>query len=271
VAPHRSFAGKTVVVTGAGGGIGRALCLRFGRAGAHIAALDIDSTGLETLERELADAGVDVSTHTCDVADLARCRDTVRTIEERFGGIDVLINNAGITHRSPFVRTELSVYQRLMAVNFFGALNCTKACLDALLRHKGLIIVISSVAGFSPLLARSGYSASKYALHGFFETLRCELAGPGVRVMIVCPGFTTTQIERRALDGAGESAGYPETGLGKMSSPEEVADAIYRGARSERRLLVLSPLGRLVRLLSRFAPATYERAMTRRFQRELIP
>ncbi len=266
---ERSFEGQVAVVTGAAGGIGRALCLRFGRAGARIAPLDRDAAGIAALTRELAETGIEAKPITCDVADPAQCTSALRVIEEHFGGVDVLINNAGITHRSPFTRTDISVYERIMAVNFFGSLHCTKAALDSLLLRKGMIIVISSVAGFSPLLGRSGYSASKYALNGFFETLRCELAGHGVRVMIVCPGFTATNIERSAMDGSGGRAGYPQSGLGKMRSPEQVADAVYRAARSGKRLLVLSPLGRLVQILSRFAPASYARAMSRRFRHEL--
>ncbi|MCZ6821963.1 MAG: SDR family oxidoreductase [Deltaproteobacteria bacterium] len=268
---ERSFDGKVVVVTGAAAGIGRALCLRFGRAGARVAPLDRDAAGLEALVRELAQAGIDAIPAACDVSQPNQCRSALAVIEKRLGGIDVLINNAGITHRSAFTRTDISVYERIMAVNFFGSLHCTKAALDSLLKRKGMIIVISSIAGFSPLLGRSGYSASKHALNGFFETLRCELAGHGVQVMIVCPGFTATSIERNALDGSGGRAGYPESGLGKMASPKQVADAIYRGAASGKRLLVLSPLGRVVRLLSRFAPTTYARAMSRRFRRELDP
>ena len=266
---ERSFEGKVIVVTGAAGGIGRALCLRFGRAGARVAPLDRDAAGIEKLGRELAEAGIEAKPGTCDVADPAQCSSSLRAIEEQLGGVDVLINNAGITHRSPFTRTDISVYERIMAVNFFGALHCTRAAMDSLLQRKGMIIAISSVLGFSPLLARSGYCASKYALNGFFETLRCELADQGVQVMIVCPGFTATDIERNALDGSGGRAGYPESDMGRMASPEQVADAVYRGAISGKRLLVLSPLGRLIQVLSRIAPATYARAMSRRFRHEL--
>jgi len=266
---QRVFKGKIVIVTGGASGIGRALCLRFGREGARIGALDRDAAGCEVLARELAEAGIEAETRGCDVTDPDQCAAALRAVEARFGGIDVLVNNAGISHRSLFAKTELSVYKRIMDVNFFGALHCTKAALDPLLERKGLIIVISSIAGFSPLLGRSGYSASKYALHGFFETLRCEIAQRGVRVMMVCPGFTATNIEHNALDGSGGPAGYPQSRLGRMSSPEQVADAIYRGACAGKRLLVLSPLGHLARLVSRFAPRYYERVITRRFRVEL--
>ena len=220
----RTFEGKVVVVTGAASGIGRALCFRFGREGARIGALDRDAAGCKALARELAGAKIEAEARNCDVTDPEHCAAALRAIEARFGGIDVLINNAGISHRSPVAKTELSVYKRIMDVNFFGALHCTKAALDPLLERKGLIIVISSIAGFSPLLGRSGYSASKYALHGFFETLRCEIAHRGVRVMLVCPGFTATNIEHNALDGSGGRAGYPQSRLGRMAREPETSD-----------------------------------------------
>jgi NAD(P)-dependent dehydrogenase (short-subunit alcohol dehydrogenase family) len=269
LAANGSFERKVVVVTGAAGGIGRALCFRFGLAGAHIAALDQDAAGIEALAQALTEAGIEATAQVCDVTDPDQCRETMRTVEERFGGVDLLINNAGITQRSRFAETEISVYQKVMAVNFFGSLYCTKAALDSLLARKGMIIVTSSVAGFTPLLGRSGYAASKHALHGLFETLRCELASQGVRVMIVCPGFTATNIERNALDGSGRPNPRPQSRFGRQAAPEEVADAVYRGACSGKRLLVLSPVGRLARLLSRLSPAAYERAMSRRFRVEL--
>jgi NAD(P)-dependent dehydrogenase (short-subunit alcohol dehydrogenase family) len=213
LAADGSFERKVVVVTGAAGGIGQALCLRFGRAGARIAALDRDAAGTDALAQALAKDGIEAAAHACDVTDPDQCRKAMRAVEERFGGVDLLINNAGITQRSRFVETELSVYQEVMAVNFFGSLYCTKAALDSLLARKGMIIVTSSIAGFTPLLGRSGYAASKHALHGLFETLRCELASQGVRVMIVCPGFTATNIEHNALDGSGR--GLPRRVLGK--------------------------------------------------------
>jgi NAD(P)-dependent dehydrogenase (short-subunit alcohol dehydrogenase family) len=271
LAADGSFERKVVVVTGAAGGIGRALCFRFGRAGAHIAALDQDAAGTDALAQALAEDGIEAAAHVCDVTNPDQCKETMRAVEERFGGVDVLINNAGITQRSRFEETEISVYQKVMAVNFFGSLYCTKAALDSLRARRGMIIVTSSVAGFTPLLGRSGYAASKHALHGLFETLRCELASQGVRVMIVCPGFTATNIERSALDGSGRPNPRPQSRFGRQAAPEEVADAVYRGACSGKRMLVLSPVGRLARLLSRLSPAAYERAMSRRFRVELEP
>jgi NAD(P)-dependent dehydrogenase (short-subunit alcohol dehydrogenase family) len=266
---RRRFEGRIVVVTGAGGGIGRALARRFAQAGARVGVLDRDAEAVAALAGELAAAGVPALGQPCDVADREQCEAAIRAVERRFGGVDVLVNNAGITHRSPFLDTEVAVFRRVMDVNYFGALHCTKAALPTLLARRGLVIVVSSVAGLAPLLGRSGYCASKHALHGLFATLRCELRERGVHVMLVCPGFTATNIERNALDGHGLQAGHPQSRWGRLATPEAVAEAIYRGARGGRRLVVLSPAGRAARLLAAVAPGLYERAMSRAFRVEL--
>jgi NAD(P)-dependent dehydrogenase (short-subunit alcohol dehydrogenase family) len=255
-----------VVVTGAAGGIGRALCLRFGRAGNRIGALDRDTAGIERLTGDLEAAGIETFPQLCDVTDPESCNGAIASVEERFGGVDILINNAGITHRSPFIETDPSVYRRVMDVNFFGALHCTKAAIDTLLERRGLVVVIASVAGFSPLPERTGYCASKYALRGFFDTLRCELEDRGVRVLVVCPGFTATEIERNALDGQGGPAKHPQSRVGRLAAPDSVADAVYRGAQSGRRMLVLSGVGRTAYLLTRIAPSLHKRVVSRLFR-----
>jgi NAD(P)-dependent dehydrogenase (short-subunit alcohol dehydrogenase family) len=264
-----AFKNKTVVITGATGGMGRALCRRFGRAGAKIALLDLYREPLEPFAKELEQAGIQTLALPYDVTNERACRAAMQKAIESFGGIDVLINNAGITHRSAFAKTQMRVFRQVMEVNFFGALHCTQAALPALLASRGMIIVMSSIAGFSPLFGRSGYSASKHALHGLFESLRTELSDKGVRVMMVCPGFTATNIEKNALDGDGRPTTHPRSTTGRIATPEEVAEAIYRGAEKNKRLLVLSRVGKLAYFVSRFFPAYYERAMAKRLRQEL--
>jgi NAD(P)-dependent dehydrogenase (short-subunit alcohol dehydrogenase family) len=263
------FKNKTVAITGAAGGMGRALCRRFGQAGAKIALLDLHRETLESFAKELEQAGINALALSCDVTDEPACRVAMQKIAESFGGIDVLINNAGITHRSAFAKTQMQVFRQVMEVNFFGTLHCTQAALPALLASRGMIVVMSSIAGFSPLFGRSGYSASKHALHGLFESLRTELSDKGVRVMMVCPGFTATDIEKNALDGDGRPTTHPRSTTGKIATPEKVADAIYRGAVKNKRLLVLSTVGKLAFVISKFFPAYYERAMAKRLKQEL--
>jgi NAD(P)-dependent dehydrogenase (short-subunit alcohol dehydrogenase family) len=203
------------------------------------------------------------------VTDPAACADAVGSAAARFGGLDAVACNAGISQRSLFAETDVAVYRRVMDVNFFGALHVAKPALPWLLERRGLVLVTSSIAGFAPLLGRTGYCASKYALHGLFETLRCELAPRGVDVLIVCPGFTATGIERAALGADGAPADHPQSRVGGQATPEQVADAILRAAERGRRLLVLSPTGHVTRALTRLWPRAYERLMQRALRSEL--
>lgn len=266
---RRDFRGKTVVITGAAGGMGRALAQRFARAGARLALLDLRQDQTDELARELRAGGAECLGLACDVTREDDCRLALAEAAGRLGAVDVLINNAGVTHRSAFAQTEASVFRRVMEVNFFGSLYCAQAALDDLVQRRGLIIVISSLAGFSPLLGRTGYAASKHALHGLFESLRCELKERGVGVLMVCPGFTATGISVNALDGDGRVTRRPQSTVGRLAAPEDVARAVLRAAERDRRLLVLSPVGKLTRLMTRVSPGLYERLMTRSLASEL--
>ncbi|MBI4517780.1 MAG: SDR family oxidoreductase [Deltaproteobacteria bacterium] len=269
MARRRDFSGKVVVVTGAGGGLGAAYSRRFAQAGAKLALLDVNAANVSAVAAELAGRGVDCRALPCDVSDEATCQAAINAVIEHFGGIDVLINNAGITHRSAFADTESVVFHKVMAVNFFGALYCTKAALPSLRRRQGLIIAISSIAGFAPLLGRSGYAAAKHACQGLFSSLRAELAGSGVDVMIVCPGFTATGIGTAALDGDGSVTRHPQSTVGKVASPDNVAAAVLAAASRSQRLLVLTAVGKTTLVLNKIFPALYERIMTRSLRHEL--
>ena len=265
----RDFRDRVVVITGAAGGIGRALSHRFAKSGARLGLADIDGQGVKALCEELAAEGTDCFGFDLDVTDEAACHSAMDSVMKRFGRFDVLINNAGITHRSAFAGTTSKVYSRVMAVNYFGSLYCTQAALDYLIEQKGLIIVISSIAGFSPLLGRTGYAASKHALHGLFDSLRAELREKGVGVTIVCPGFTATNIYKSALDCDGSLTSHPQSNVGAHASPESVAEAVFRAATRSKRLVVLSAVGRLTRFLNKFFPDFYERKMARALRSEL--
>lgn len=266
---QRSFRGKTVVVTGAAGGLGRSLCLRFSAAGARVAALDRDANGLQTLADELAAQGGEIHAQLCDVTDAAACAAAMQAVHARWGGIDVLVNNAGIAHRSALAATRLGVIRRVMEVNFFGAVHCTHAALADLRAARGLVITISSVAGFSPLIGRTGYAASKHALHGFFDSLRAELADDGVDVLLVCPSFIDTGIDQAALGGDGRPAGHSRLTTGRQATPDEVARAILQAASHGKTLLLFSATARLVWWLSRCWPNLYAALMRRRLQGEM--
>lgn len=265
----RDFRKKCVVVTGGASGIGLAIARRFSEAGAALALLDADGEALPAVEKAFQRKGRDVLALPCDVSMKEACTTAIEKILDHYGGIDVLVNNAGITQRGAFVDTRVEVFERVMQVNFFGTLYCTKAAIQSLIQRKGMIIVNESVAALTPLLGRTGYSASKHALHGLFASLRTELIHTGVHVMIVCPGFVHTNLQTRALGCDGGITKHPQSSVGAHETPEAVAEAVYRGALKRKRLLVLTPVGKISYWVHRFAPTIYERIMIRQLRDEL--
>ena len=266
---QRDFAGKVVVITGAAGGLGRALARSFAAAGARIAALDRDAAGAAALAAELRGQGSQALGLACDVTDAAACEGAMAEVIAAWDRIDVLVNNAGITHRSAWRRTDPAVTRRVMEVNFFGSVHCTRAALDALCASRGLIIVVSSVAGFAPLIARTGYAAAKHALHGFFESLRTELAADGVGVLMVCPSFIATGIDRNALGGDGQPARHAQQIVGVRAQAQDIAADILLAARKGKHLLLPGRMAKLSWWVSRLAPRYYARAMARRLRAEM--
>lgn len=266
---RRSFDGATVVVSGAGNGLGRALAFRFARGGARIVALDRDTGAVAAVADELAQAGFEALASSCDVTDAGACQAAVEAAIARFGRIDVLVNNAGISHRSAFAATETAVLRRVVEVNLFGAINLTRPALPALKQAHGLIVAVSSVAGYTPLIARTGYAASKHALHGFFDSLRSEVEPQGVGVSIVCPSFVATGIDRSALGGDGGPLASAKITVGRPLAPAEAAERIYAGLARRERLVLVGRTARQAWWLSRVAPRLYDLVMRRRLAGEV--
>ena len=260
-----------MAITGAAGGIGSALARRFALRGARVALLDLPGPRLDALEDALTREGFEAAAVPCDVTSEDACREAIGAAVARFGGLDVLVNNAGITHLGRFAETETAVLRRVMDVNFFGAVCATKAALPSLVARHGTVVVLSSVAGFAPLAGRCGYAASKHALHGLFDSLRVELRAQGVHVLLVCPSFVATDIGARALGPDGGAPRVARTTTGRAAAPEDVAEAIADAADGRRRMLVLSTVGRLSWWLTRLWPQAYERIMERRLLTEETP
>ncbi len=252
---RRALAGRGVVVTGAAGGLGTAFAERYAAAGARLALIDLDGALVEALAARLRAQGATATAFGCDIADEAACTAAIASAQSALGGIDVLVNNAGISARVLLRDAAPQVARRVMAVNYFGALHATQAALPSLVERRGQIVVVSSVAGFAPLVGRTAYAASKHALHGFFDSLRAELRGAGVTVTIACPSFIATGIESAAPGAARRATG------GDEAAPDAIAAQIVAAAQQGARLCLPGRTARLAWWVSRLAPATYERLM----------
>jgi short-subunit dehydrogenase len=268
--PSKGFKNKVAVITGGASGIGKALGDQFAERGAQVGLVDMDADGVEASAQALRQRGFAAIGQACDVTSEKACANAIGAVQAEYGGVDILVNNAGITLREAFVDTRVAAYRKVMDVNFFGALNCTRAAIASLIERQGMIIVMSSIAGFAPVLGRSGYCASKYALHGFFDTLRIELSGQGVHVMMVCPMFVRTNLQTRALGGDGQVTRHPQSTMGKMATPEQTAQAICTAALRKQRILIPTAMGKTAYYMSRVLPALYDRIVARQFKAELM-
>ncbi len=198
---------KVVVITGGSSGIGKALAEEFGKHGSKILITGRKKESLDKVKTELQQKGITIHTLIADSAVEADNKKIVEETLRAFGKIDILINNAGISMRALFEDLGLDVFRKVMDINFYGTVYATKYALPHILASKGSIVGISSINGRRATPARSAYSASKYAMEGFLESLRTEVMKRGVHVLTVCPGFTATNIRQAALTAEGKIQG----------------------------------------------------------------
>jgi short-subunit dehydrogenase len=246
---------KVVLITGGTSGIGKALAFSFGRAGAKVAFSGRNQQGLEQTSQELTAAGIDNLAIQADVSVQEQCEHMVQQTVARYGKMDVLINNAGISMRALFEDLDLEVIRKVMDINFWGTVYSTKYALPYIKASKGSVVGISSIAGYRGLPARTGYSASKFAMHGFLETLRTELLHSGVHVLLACPGFTASNIRNTALAANGQQQGETPREEEKMMSAEEVADRILEATIKRKRDLVMTTQGKLAVWVNKLFPS----------------
>ncbi|MDQ4139527.1 MAG: SDR family oxidoreductase, partial [Bacteroidota bacterium] len=194
---------KVVIITGGTSGIGKACALAFGEAGAKVVISGRDTAKLKTTAYELEQKNIICRAVQSDVSLEADAQKLVSETIREFGRLDILINNAGISMRALFQDLDLAVIKQVMDINFYGTVYVTKYALPYILKSKGSIIGVSSVAGYRGLPGRTGYSASKFAMQGFLEALRTEVMHQGVHVMVACPGFTASNIRNTALNAQG--------------------------------------------------------------------
>ncbi|MEO6904750.1 MAG: SDR family oxidoreductase, partial [Ginsengibacter sp.] len=192
------------------------------------------------------------------------CKNFIEKVIEKYKGLDILINNAGISMRALFKDTDLETLKKVMDINFWGTVYCTKFALDSILKNKGSIVGMSSVAGYRGLPGRSGYSASKFAINGWMEALRTELLESGVNVMWVCPGFTKSNIRNAALDKNSNPQGESPLKEEKLMSAEECAKHIIKAIENRKRTLVLTFTGKETVFMNKFFPSLTDK-LTRKF------
>lgn len=249
---------KVVIITGASSGIGEALARKFATEGSSLVLAARRIERLTALKEELP--GTDVLVVQADVTVASDCQKLVSEAVERFGRIDILINNAGISMRSIFEEVELDVIRRVMDVNFWGTVYCTKFALPYLLQAKGSVVGVISVAGHVGLPGRTGYAASKFAVRGFLDTLRIENLKKGLHVLVAAPGFTASEVRMSALNARGLQQGESPRDEGKMMSAEACAAHIYRAVKKRKRQIVLTFVeGKLTVFLGKFFPALLDR------------
>ena len=245
---------KVVLITGGTSGIGKACAFAFGKAGAKVAVSGRNQQNLDQTSQELSAAGIANVAINADVSIEADCQRMVQETVDRFGKLDVLINNAGISMRALFQDLDLDVIRKVMDINFWGTVYTTKFALPYIMAAKGSVIGISSIAGYRGLPARTGYSASKFAMHGFLETLRTEMLHKDVHVLIACPGFTASNIRNTALAANGQQQGESPRDEGNMMTAEEVADQILKATIKRKRDLVMTFQGKLTVFLNKWLP-----------------
>jgi len=262
------FADKVIVVTGASQGIGRALCLELATQRPRLVLAARDQEALETVAALCRTRGAEALVVPTDVADASACRTLVERAVERFEALDVLVNNAGIGMLARFAEvTDLRPYERLMRVNYLGSVYPTHYALPHLLRARGQIVAVSSLAGLNGVPLRTAYAASKHAQIGFFDSLRVELRGSGVAVTVVCPYFVQSEIRRRSPGPDGARVAGSPVREGEIMSAEECARRIVRAMAQRQRMLVMTAKGRLGRFVKLVAPALVD-AMAERAVRK---
>lgn len=250
---------KVIVITGASSGIGEAMAREYAARGARVVLGARSIQKLQLLAGDIRSRGGQVAYCATDVTVPEDCKALIDTAVREFDGIDVLVCNAGISMRALFDDVELDVLHRLMDVNFWGTVNCCKFALPYLQAAHGSIVGVSSVAGLHGLPGRTGYSASKYAMTGFLETLRIENLRRGLHVMIACPGFTASNVRFAALTADGTQQGETPRDEARMMTPAEVARIVERGILRRKRLCLMEAEGRATHFVKKFAPAFLDR------------
>ena len=259
---------KVVVITGAGSGIGKALAMNLMTKNALVVGAARSEDKLKEIAQSPENLNNSFSYFVCDVSKESDCKLLIEKTIEKHHRIDVLINNAGISMRAIFDDLKLDVLHQLMNTNYWGTVYCTHYAFTHLLKTKGSIVGVSSIAGFQGLPARTGYSSSKFAMHGFLQTIRVENLKTGLHVMIACPGFTASNIRNTALTSDGSQQSETPLDESKLMTSEEVAQRIIRGIEKRKRTLIMTTQGKLTVLLGKLMPKLTDKLVFKHMVKE---
>lgn len=260
------FENKVVLITGATSGIGKALAIDFLAKGAKVSVCSRHEESLLLFSTEMNNKNL--LTVQADVSNEEDCKKYIEKSINAFHSIDILINNAGISMRAMFQEVDLTVLKQSMDINFWGTVYCTKYALPYILKSKGSILGISSIAGYKGLPCRTGYSSSKFAMQGFLESLRIELLKTGVNVMWVSPGFVSTNIRNTALNASGNAQSETPMNESKLMSAEECASIIIKGIEKRKRTIIMTTQGKLTVWMNKFFPSFVDKQVYKHFANE---
>ncbi len=258
----------SVIITGASSGIGEALAYQAASLGYRICLSARTAAKLEAVRSKCLKWKCEVIVVEADVQNEADCRRIIDETVKTFGGIDILINNAGISMRALLKDCELTVIHKVMDVNFWGMVYCTKFALPYLLKSRGSVVGISSIAGLKGLPARTAYSASKFAMHGFLESLRIENLKTGLHVLVAFPGYTASNIRNAALNQNGESQSESPFDESKLMPASEVATAVFDAIKKRKNYIYLSMQGKMTLFLNKFFPRLLDKLVYKTVAKE---
>lgn len=260
------FSEKTVWITGASSGLGAALAKAFSAHGARLVLSARNREALEETARACGQGEGRVHIIPFDIRDMDAVKEKAAQVEARQGSVDILVNNAGVTQRGRAAETITSVDRAILETNLLGPIALTKAVLPGMIQNgSGHVVVTSSVLGKFAIPEGSAYSASKHGLHGFFDSLRAEVARYNIQVTLVCPGYIRTDITLRALRPEGTPHGKLEAGQARGLSPERCAEKMLEGIlRGREELVIAGPRERLALALKRIAPRLLSYIMKKR-------
>ncbi|WP_416305373.1 SDR family NAD(P)-dependent oxidoreductase [Neptunicella sp. SCSIO 80796] len=255
---------QVAIITGAASGLGLEMAKQL--AGKYqLFLIDRDQAQLHQQTADLSDCQCFI----CDLADSNAIDQVIEQISQLQPDIALLINNAGITHRSLAKITAQQVIEKVMRVDYFAPVQLTQGLLPLLVRSQAKVVNISSMAGWMPVMARAGYCAAKSAMHQYFETFRAEMAPQNIEVLMVYPSFIDTPIEQNALSGTGDKTRHARSTVGKMRSSQWMVKQIVRAIQTGKQRLFPDKFTYFSSLLYRFWPSLYMRMMTKRFASEL--